>query len=118
MSFLDKETKEGEPEKKSAFWDWVVGIVIVGAVGGFTFYYQFQKKSSVAAFQAADALYQGHQYKQAAVAYEELKAAQYLTNQNDSVISARLDTIELLGEHEADLIKDAKTRLAANDSAG
>lgn len=118
MSFLEKEPpKEGEEEKKSSFWDWVVGIGLVIAVAGFTVYYQYQKKSSVARFTQADGLFQAGKFREAASLYEELKSAQYLTTKNDSVIYARLDTIETWQENQAALVAQAKSQIEAKDTA-
>jgi len=116
MAFLDKE--EGEEKKQSSFWDWVVVAGLIILVGGFTFYYQFQKRSSTARFNQADSLYQAGQFREAGRRYEELKTAQYLTTKNDSVIYARLDSIENAQEREAGLLAQCKSRLAARDTAG
>jgi predicted negative regulator of RcsB-dependent stress response len=114
MSFLEKE----ESEKASSFWDWVVGIGLVVLIGGFTVYYQYQKRSSTSRFHEADALYQAGNIKDAGKLYEELKSAQYLTTQDDSTIYARLDTIETAQEQQNALVADAKKLAAAGDTAG
>ena len=111
MSFLEKEET-----KQSTFWDWVVGIGLIIVVGGFTVYYQYQKKSSLSRFKQADEFYQGHHIKEAGKLYEELKSAQYLTTANDSTIYARLDTLETLREAEAAQILKAKDFAGAKDS--
>lgn len=116
MAFLDKE--EGEEKKQSAFWDWVVVVGLIILVGGFTFYYQFQKRSSTARFNQADSLYTAGRFREAGRRYEELKTAQYLTTKNDSVIYARLDSIENAQEREAGLLAQSKSRLAAGDAVG
>jgi hypothetical protein len=119
MSFLEKEKpKEGEEEKKSSsFWDWVVGIGLVIVIGGFTVYYQYQKRSSISRFVQADSLYQAGRFREAGRLYEELKSAQYLTTKNDSVLYARMDTIETWQESQAALLSQAKTQLASGDTA-
>jgi hypothetical protein len=118
MSFLEKEKpKEGEEEKKSAFWDWVVGIGVIVLVGGFTWFYQYQKKATTTNFMKADSLYTAGNFHEAARMYEELKSAQYLTTKNDSVIYARMDSIETRQEAQAALLAQAKAKLAASDTA-
>jgi hypothetical protein len=72
MSFLEKED-----DKKSAFWDWFFGIGLVVLVGGFTLYYQVQKRATQERFRAADALFRAGDFAGAARAYEELKDASY-----------------------------------------
>ncbi len=111
MSFLEKEET-----KQSTFWDWVVGIGLIVVIGGFTVYYQYQKKSSLTRFKQADEFYQAHNIKEAGKLYEELKSAQYLTTANDSTIYARLDTVETLREIEAAQILKAKGLSASVDS--
>jgi hypothetical protein len=113
MSFLEKE----DAEKSSSFWDWVVGIGLVVAIGGFTFFYQYQKRTSTTRFNEADALYQAGKFKEAGKAYQELKSAQYLTNHNDSIIYARLDTIETSQEQQNAWVAEAKKAAAAHDTA-
>ena len=113
MSFLEKEDS-----KQSAFWDWVVGIGLVVLIGGFTFYYQYQKRSSIAHFRQADSLFVAGNLRDAENAYEELKNAQYLTTQHDSTIYARLDTIETAKESVTAQVNRSKSRLAAGDTAG
>lgn len=113
MSFLEKE----DEKESSSFWDWVVGIGLVVLVGGFTFYYQYQKRSSITRFKQADSLYTAGKFREAAHEYEELKNAQYLTTQDDSTIFARLDTIETAGEEEAALVKECKAKLESGDTA-
>ena len=112
MSFLEKE----EP-KQSTFWDWVVGIGLIVVVGGFTVYYQYQKKSSLSRFQQADVLFKARNLKEAGKMYEELKSAQYLTTADDSTIYARLDTVESVRELLAAKVVKAKAKLAAGDTA-
>lgn len=114
MSFLEKE----DAGKASTFWDWVVGIGLVVVIGGFTFFYQYQKRSSMSRFHEADALYQAGKIRDAGRLYEELKSAQYLTTKDDSTIYARLDTIENEQEQESAQITDAKKKAAAGDTAG
>jgi hypothetical protein len=113
MSFLEKED-----EAKSAFWDWFIGIGLVVLVGGFTLYYQMQKRTTQRRFEAADTLFQAGDFAGAARAYEELKDASYLTAANDSVIYARLDSVEELGEREREVVARLRTRLAAGDTTG
>jgi hypothetical protein len=113
MSFLEKED-----EAKSAFWDWFIGIGLVVLVGGFTLYYQMQKRTTQRRFEAADTLFQAGDFAGAARAYEELKDASYLTAANDSVIYARLDSVEELREREREVVARLRTRLAAGDTAG
>ncbi len=112
MSFLEKE----EP-KQSSFWDWVVGIGLIVVVGGFTVYYQYQKKSSLSRFQQADVLFKARNLKEAGKMYEELKSAQYLTTADDSTIYARLDTVESARELLAAKVLQSKNKLAAGDTA-
>jgi predicted negative regulator of RcsB-dependent stress response len=114
MSFLEKE----DGEKASSFWDWVVGIGLVVVIGGFTVFYQYQKRSSTSRFHEADGLYQAGKIKEAGKLYEELKSAQYLTTKDDSTIYARLDTIETAQEQQNALVTDAKKKAAAGDTAG
>jgi predicted negative regulator of RcsB-dependent stress response len=114
MSFLEKE----DGEKSSSFWDWVVGIGLVVLIGGFTVFYQYQKRSSTSRFQEADALYKSGKYKEAGNLYEELKSAQYLTTKDDSTIYARLDSIETAQEQQNAVVMEAKKKAAAGDAAG
>jgi hypothetical protein len=112
MSFLEKE----DGEKASSFWDWVVGIGLVVLIGGFTVFYQFQKRSSTSRFRDADSLYQAGNLKDAGKLYEELKSAQYLTTQDDSTIYARLDTIETIQEMQNALVAGARKKAAAGEA--
>ncbi|MDB5103835.1 MAG: hypothetical protein JWP91_1524 [Fibrobacteres bacterium] len=114
MSFLEKE----DAEKSSSFWDWVVGIGLVVVIGGFTVFYQVQKRSSTSRFQEADGLYQAGKLKEAGKVYEELKSAQYLTTKDDSTIYSRLDSIETAQEQQNALVTDAKKMAAAKDTVG
>lgn len=114
MSFLEKE----EAEKSSSFWDWVVGIGLVIAIGGFTAFYQYQKRSSTKRFHEADALYQAGKLKEAGQVYQELKSAQYLTTRDDSTIYARMDTIETIQESQAAVLAALRQKIAAGDTAG
>lgn len=114
MSFLEKE----EGDKASSFWDWVVGIVLVALIAGFTVYYQYQKRASSSRFQEADAVFKAGKYKDAGQLYEALKSAQYLTTKDDSTIYARLDTIETAQEQQNAAVVEAKKRAAAKDTAG
>jgi hypothetical protein len=113
MGFL-----ESEDEKKSAFWDWFFGIGLLVLVGGFTLYYQMQKRATQEHFRAADTLFQTGDFAGAAQAYEELKDASYLTAANDSTIYARLDSVEELGELEREAVARLRMKLAAGDTAG
>jgi len=113
MAFLEKE----EP-KASAFWDWVIGIALIVVVGGFTLFYQYQKRISSQGFKDADSLFLAGQYKAASTAYEELKSAQYLTSYHDSLIYLRLDSIESLKENEEEGVNRIRTLLAAGDTLG
>ncbi|MDQ3000564.1 MAG: hypothetical protein M3Y08_04810, partial [Fibrobacterota bacterium] len=114
MSFLEKE----DGEKSSSFWDWVVGIGLVVLIGGFTVFYQYQKRSSSSRFQEADTFYKARKFKEAGNLYEELKSAQYLTTQDDSTIYARLDSIETAQEQQNAVVIEAKKKAAAGDTAG
>ena len=113
MSFLEKED-----EKQGSFWDWVIGIALVLAIGGFTVYYQYQKRSSTTRASQADSLYAAGKFREAAKVYEELKNAQYLTPKHDSIIYARLDTIETAREEDAARVMDGRSRLLAGDTSG
>jgi hypothetical protein len=113
MSFLSKED-----EKPSAFWDWVVGIGLVVLIGGFTVYYQWQKRVSLREFHAADDLFKAGKFREAESAYEILKNASYLTAENDSIIYARLDSVRTLEETEREALARLRTRIAAGDTAG
>lgn len=113
MSFL-----EPEEEKKSAFWDWFIGIGLLVLVGGFTVYYQVQKRSTQERFRAADSLFRAGSFAEAAAAYEDLKNASYLTATNDSTIYARLDSVEDLAERERETVARLRVRLAAGDVDG
>ena len=113
MSFLEKEDA-----KPSAFWDWVVGIGLVVLIGGFTLYYQMQKRMSLQRFNQADALFHAGKFREASAAYEELKDAQYLTSKNDSLIYARLDSVEEMEEREREAVAALRSRFAAGDTAG
>jgi hypothetical protein len=113
MSFLEKE----EGDKASSFWDWVVGIGVVVVVVGFTVFYQYQKRASISRFQEADSLFQAGKIKDAAKLYEELKSAQYLTNKYDSIIYARLDTIETLQEMQNALVASARKKAVAGNAS-
>lgn len=114
MSFLEKE----DGEKPSSFWDWVIGIGLVVAIAGFAAFYQVQKKASAARFAEADSVYKSGKLAEAGRLYEALKTAQYLTNQDDSTIYARLDTIETVTEQQNAAVVEAKKRAAAGDTAG
>jgi hypothetical protein len=114
MSFLEKE----EGEKASSFWDWVIGIGLVILIGGFTVFYQYQKRVSNGRFHEADALYQAGKFKESGQLYEALKSAQYISTHDDSVIYARLDVIETAQEQQNAALVEAKKRAAANDTAG
>ena len=114
MSFLEKEASD----KPSSFWDWVVGIGLVVLIGGFTVYYQYQKRTSASRFEEADAVYKAGKLKEAGQLYEALKSAQYLSNKYDSLIYARLDTIETTQEQQNAAVIEAKKRAAAHDTAG
>jgi ribosome assembly protein YihI (activator of Der GTPase) len=114
MSFLEKE----EGEKPSSFWDWAVVIGLVVLASGFTFYYQYQKRVSDSRFNEADSVYKTGKLKEAGQLYEALKSAQYLSNKDDSIIYARLDTIETLQEQQNAAVTEAKRRVAAHDTAG
>ncbi len=114
MSFLENE----EEKKKSAVWDWIIGLGLLALVGGFTFYYQYQKRSSVDRFAEADSLYQAGDLRAAAKLYEELKTASYLTARDDSVLYERLFAIAELEDEERRLVGLLRARLAAGDSAG
>ncbi|HLP40679.1 MAG TPA: hypothetical protein VK465_04160 [Fibrobacteria bacterium] len=107
-----------EEEKQSSFWDWVVGIGLVVLIGGFTVYYQYQKRSSISRGKQADSLFVAGKYSEAAKVYEELKNAQYLTTKDDSIIYARLDTIETRGDEEAARVVEARAKLSQGDTAG
>ena len=113
MSFLEKEDA-----KPSRFWDWVVGIGLVVLIGGFTFYYQMEKRMSLKRFNEADALFAQGKFSEARAAYEELKNAQYLTSKNDSLIYARLDSVDEIEERERETVARLRTKLAAGDTAG
>jgi predicted negative regulator of RcsB-dependent stress response len=114
MSFLEKE----EGEKPSTFWDWAVGIGLIVLIGGFTVYYQYQKRISTSRFQEADAVYKSGNMKEAGQLYEALKSAQYLSNKDDSIIYARLDAIETAQEQQNAAVAEAKKRVASRDTAG
>jgi hypothetical protein len=111
MSFLEKE----EPSQ-SSFWDWVVGIGLVIVIGGFTVYYQYQKRSSLSRFKQADVYFQARNFKDAVKMYEELKSAQYLTTKNDSIIYARLDTVENIREQQVLFISQLRAKAKTGDS--
>lgn len=114
MSFLEKE----EGKKPSTFWDWTVGIGLIVVVGGFTFFYQFQKRSSMHHFQQADSLFQAGKFRDASKLYDDLKNAQYLTTAHDSLIYARLDSVESMEEREKEAVTRLRSKLAAGDTAG
>lgn len=114
MSFLEKE----EGEKPSTFWDWVVGIGLIVLIGGFTVYYQYQKRVSNSRFQEADAVYKTGKLKEAGQLYEALKSAQYLSNKDDSTIYARLDAIETAQEQQNAAVTEAKKRAVSHDTVG
>jgi hypothetical protein len=113
MSFL-----ENEDDKKSAFWDWFIGIGLVVLIGGFTLYYQMQKRATQKRFTAADTLFQSGDFVGAVEAYEGLKDASYLTAANDSIIYDRLDSIETIEESEKETVARLRTRFAAGDADG
>ena len=113
MSFLEKE--DG---KQSTFWDWFIGLGLLALVGGFTAYYQVQKRATQSRFRAADSLFLSGDFVGAAGAYESLKDASYLTAANDSTIYARLDTIGELEERSRETVARARTLFAAGDTAG
>ena len=114
MSFLEKE----ESEKSSSFWDWTIGIGLIVLIGGVTFFYQYQKRSSTTRFHQADDLYKAGKLREAGKLYEELKTAQYLTTQDDSIIYARLDSLEVAQEQQNTLVSEARKKLAQNDTLG
>lgn len=108
---------ENETEKPSSFWDWVIGIGLLLIVGGFTLFYQLEKKSSRARFAEADRLFAAGRLPEAAHLYEDLKSAQYLTPANDSVLYARLDSIESLREVQTEAMRQARLSLGSGDTA-
>jgi len=114
VSFLEKE----DEKQSSSFWDWVVGLGLVLLIGGFTVYYQYQKRSSISQSKRADSLFVAGKYREAAAVYEELKHAQYLTTRDDSIIYARLDSIETGGEQDSLRVAEARSRFEAGDTAG
>jgi len=114
MSFLEKE----EPDAKSSLWDWVIGIGLIALVGGFTVFYQYQKRSSTTRFGEADSLFQAGNLKEAGKLYEELKSAEYHTTKDDSIVYIRLDSIATIQELQNLVITQSKTRAAAGDTAG
>lgn len=114
MSFLEKE----DSGKSSNFWDWVIGIGLVVLIGGFTVFYQYQKRLSASRFREADTVFLSGKLKEAGQLYEALKSAQYLSNKDDSVIYARLDSIETVQEQQNAAVTEAKKRAAARDTAG
>lgn len=109
---------ESEDEKKSPFWDWVIGIGLLVLVGGFTIYYQVQKRVTQERFRAADALFESRDFTAAAAAYEALKDASYMTVANDSIIYARLEYIEDLQDRERETVARLRMRLSAGDRDG
>ncbi len=111
MSFLDKE----EP-KQSSVWDWIIGIGLILLIGAFTLYYQYEKKESGSRFEEANALFEAGRFKDAAGVYEELKSAQYLTPNDDSVIYQRLDSIQSLEEQEMAALERIRSFLAVGDT--
>lgn len=113
MSFLD-----AEDEKKSAFWDWFFGIGLLVLVGGFTLYYQVQKRATQKRFTTADSLFRAGDFAGAAQAYEGLKDASYLTAANDSTIYARLDSVESLEESGREAVARLRMRASAGDTTG
>ncbi len=113
MSFLEKEG-----EKSSAVWDWVIGIGILLLVGGFTMFYQYQKRFSREQFQLADSLFHQEKFKESASVYEKLKNAHYLTPAFDSLIYSRLDSVESMAEREKEAISRLRAKLDIGDSAG
>ena len=113
MSFLEKE--EAKP---STFWDWFVGIGLLVLVGGFTFFYQYQKRVSMKRFQEANALFQAGNFRDASRLYEDLKGAQYLTTSNDSLIYARLDSVESMEDREKEIVNTLRSKKAVGDTAG
>ncbi len=113
MSFLEKEDA-----KPSTFWDWVIGVALLCLVGGFTYFYQYQKRYSRQKFQAADSLFQAGKFPEAERAYEELKGAQYLTTSHDSLIYARLDSVSSMEDGEKETLARARAKLAAGDTTG
>ncbi len=112
MSFLEKE----EARSSSGIWDWVIGIGLIVLIVGFTAYYQYEKKASTNGFDVADSLFVAGDYRMAAEKYEELKEAQYLTPEADSLIYARLDSIRDIQEQDIQVIRDAQERMAQGDS--
>ncbi len=113
MSFLEKEDK-----KPSTFWDWVVGIGLLVLVGGFTLFYQVQKRSSMKRFNEADSLFQAGKFRDAVKFYDELKNAQYLTTAHDSIIYARLDSVESMEEREKESVIRLRSKMTVGDTAG
>ena len=113
MSFLEKEDK-----KPSTFWDWTVGIGLVILVGGFTLFYQVQKRSSMKRFDEADSLFQAGKFRDAIKFYDELKSAQYLTTAHDSIIYARLDSVESMEEREKESVSRLRSKMTVGDTAG
>ena len=81
------------------------------------FYYQNQKKSVKRDFFVADSVFQSEDYLEARQHYEELKNAQYLTPENDSLLYVRLDTIEAIEDAQLQIVRRAREAATKPDSA-
>ena len=88
MSFIKKEDSES-----SSLWDWVILIGLVVAGGGFWFYYQHQKTSTLEGFKKADSLFVAGEYQKSLDVYDVLKYSDYLETAHDSLLSERLDSL-------------------------
>ena len=69
-------------------------------------------------FNEADSLFQKGDFREASKVYEELKNAQYLTTAHDSLIYARLDSMESMGEREKEIVNRLRSKMATGDTAG
>ena len=69
-------------------------------------------------FNEADSLFQAGKFRDATKVYDELKSAQYLTTAHDSIIYARLDSVESMEEREKESISRLRSNMTVGDTSG
>jgi hypothetical protein len=91
VSFL----KDADSKDKFSWWDIIILLVLVGLGVGFYWYSGYIKRQSVAAFDAAQEIFDAHDYKQALKTYESMHSLAWM---NDSLDSIRYERVTYLSE--------------------